>query len=71
MYYGRGSIVFIAALVIGIGLTFNCLKAIFTREYAYDQESSNTELLANTVGAVIGACMVLGTIGWMAACYNR
>ena len=58
-------------LVLGIGLTINCMIALLRREDVYDRSSYNRMLLANTAGMLIGAGLICLASRWLLLIYNH
>ena len=64
MYIGFfGIAIWVAKLVIGIGLIYNCLDGLLRREGMYDRESTNMMVLSQWLGIFLGVFLLCDAIG--------
>ena len=60
-----GMLIFIAKIVIGIGLVYNCMRGLASREGMYDRESTQMMMLSQWLGIPLGLWLLANAFGYL------
>jgi hypothetical protein len=58
-----GALITVGSLVVGVGLAFNCLRGLLSREGMYDSESTSIMFWSQLGGIALGVMLTAWSLG--------